>query len=127
MYGCLNAWSQGGWHLGMLENQISNSVYLKGTTMTFAGIVVAQVGNVLASRTNKVSIFKTSLKSNKWIWLGIASQISILSAIVYIPLLQGFFGTAAIGLTDWAFLALLACMVILVEEVRKWFARRMTK
>jgi magnesium-transporting ATPase (P-type) len=127
MYGCLNAWSQGGWHLGMLENQISNSVYLKGTTMTFAGIVVAQVGNVLASRTSKVSIFKTSLRSNKWIWLGIASQISILSAIVYIPLLQGFFGTTAIGLTEWAFLALLACIVILAEEIRKWFARRMTK
>ena len=127
MYGCLNAWSQGGWHLGMLENQISNNVYLKGTTMTFAGIVVAQAGNVLASRTSKVSIFKTSLRSNKWIWLGIASQISILSAIVYIPLLQGFFGTTAIGLTEWAFLALLACIVILAEEIRKWFARRMTK
>ncbi len=127
MYGCLSAWSQGGWHLGMLENQISNSVYLKGTTMTFAGIVVAQAGNVLASRTSKVSIFKTSLRSNKWIWLGIASQISILSAIVYIPFLQGFFGTTAIGLTEWAFLALLACIVILAEEIRKWFARRMTK
>ncbi len=125
MFGCLNAWSQGGWHLGMHEKDLDSIVYLKGTTMTFAGIVVAQVGTVLACRTNKVSIFKTSLKSNKWIWLGIASQLSIISLIVYVPFLQGFFGTTGIGLMDWAFLALFACIVTIAEEIRKWLARRL--
>jgi len=124
MYGCLSAWSAGGWHLGMHEGDMDRLVYLKGTTMTFAGIVVAQVGNVFACRTNKVSIFKTSLRSNKWIWLGIASQLSVLSLIVYVPFLQAFFGTTALGLTDWSFLALLALTVMLVEEVRKLFVRR---
>ncbi len=40
MYGCLSAWSAGGWHLGMSLDP-NDPVYLKGTTMTFAGIVVA--------------------------------------------------------------------------------------
>ena len=44
--------------------------------MMFAGIVVAQAGNVLACRTSKQSIFKTSLKTNKWIIFGIISQLS---------------------------------------------------
>ena len=83
-------------------------VYIKGVTMTFAGIVVAQVGNVLACRTTKQSIFKTSLAANKWILLGIVSQLSILSLLVYVPFLQKLFGTTALGVTDWAFLALLA-------------------
>jgi magnesium-transporting ATPase (P-type) len=104
-----------------------NIAYVKGTTMTFAGIVIAQVGNVLASRTSKASLFKTSVKSNKWIWLGIASQILIISALVYIPVLQNFFGTTGLGLSDWAFLALIAVAVVFAEEIRKLFSRRLAK
>jgi len=126
MFGCLSAWSAGGWSFG--TPSISDPlVYIKGTTMTFAGIVVAQVGNVLACRTNKTSIFKTSLRSNKWIWLGIAAQISILSAIVYVSFLQNAFGTTFLGLNDWLFLILLAVIIIFVEEIRKLFARRLSK
>jgi magnesium-transporting ATPase (P-type) len=126
IYGCLNVWSLGGWRLGT-QLDPSSIIYIKGTTMTFAGIVVAQVGNVLVCRTSKESIFKMKLKSNKWIWLGIAAQLSIISAIVYVPLLQGIFGTASLGFYDWIFLATLACSAIIAEEVRKWFARRLTK
>jgi magnesium-transporting ATPase (P-type) len=95
--------------------------------MTFAGIVIAQVGNVLGSRTNRTSIFKTSFTNNKWIWLGIAAQISIIASMVYIPWLQRLFGTAALDLSDWAFLALLAFIVIFAEEIRKWFGRKLAK
>lgn len=120
--GCVTAWSAGGWQLANDPNSI---VYMKGTTMTFAGIVVAQIGNVLATRTNKVSVFKTTVRSNKWIWLGIAAQLSIISVLVYVPLMQIFFHTTGLGLFDWLFLASFACIVLLVEEVRKWFARRL--
>jgi hypothetical protein len=37
------------------------------------------------------------------------------------------FGTVAIGLMDWAYLIILACIVVLAEETRKWFARKLTK
>jgi magnesium-transporting ATPase (P-type) len=123
MLGCLSVWSSGGWRWGM-QLPPDSIVYIKGVTMTFAGIVIAQVGNVLACRTSKVSIFKTSLSSNKWIWIGIVAQVSILSFLVYVPLMQRLFGTTALGLVDWAFLAVFACIVIFAEEVRKWFARR---
>ncbi|PIX32079.1 ATPase, partial [Candidatus Bathyarchaeota archaeon CG_4_8_14_3_um_filter_42_8] len=121
MFGCLSAWSSGGWRLGM-PLPSDSIIYIKGVTMTFAGIVIAQVGNVLACRTSKVSIFKTSLSSNKWIWIGIAAQVSIISFLVYVPLMQRLFGTTALGLIDWTFLAVFACIVIFAEEVRKWFA-----
>jgi magnesium-transporting ATPase (P-type) len=126
MFGCLSAWSAGGWHLGM-QLPSDSIVYIKGVTMTFAGIVIAQVGNVLACRTSKVSIFKTSFSSNRWIWIGIAAQLSIISLLVYVPLMQKIFGTAALGPMDWAFLAFFAIAVIFAEEARKWFARRLTK
>ncbi len=105
----------------------NSPVYIKGVTMTFAGIVVAQVGNVLACRTNKASIFRTSLTSNKWIWIGIAAQLSLLSLIVYVPFLQIAFGTTALTMNDWVFLLALAAIVFLAEELRKFLARKLTK
>ena len=112
MIGCLSAWMAGGWHFGMALTPDSpfytTGVYTKGVTMTFAGIVVAQAGNVLACRTSKQSIFKTSLKTNKWIIVGIVAQLSILAFLVYVPLMQQFFGTTALGVSDWLFLVSLA-------------------
>ena len=126
MYGCLSAWMAGGWQLGMAL-PADSPVYVKGVTMTFAGIVVAQVGNVLACRTSKVPIFKTKLSTNKWIILGIAAQLAVLAFLIYVPFVQPFFGTTALGVWDWAFLASLALIVIFAEEARKLFARRWSR
>ncbi len=123
MIGCLSAWMAGGWQFGMPLSS-DNPVYIKGVTMTFAGIVVAQVGNVLACRTSKVSVFKTKLTTNKWIFLGIVAQLSILSFLIYVPLMQQFFGTTPLGVRDWAFLASFALAVVFAEEIRKFLARR---
>ena len=126
MVGCLNAWMAGGWQLGM-QLAATDPVYIKGVTMTFAGIVVAQAGNVLASRTSKQSIFKTSLKTNKWIVVGIIAQLSILAFLLYVPLMNQFFGTTPLDLTDWAFLISLAVIVVIAEEIRKFFSRKLSK
>jgi Ca2+-transporting ATPase len=131
MIGCLSAWMAGGWHYGMAltadSSFFTSGVYTKGVTMTFAGIVVAQAGNVLACRTSKQSIFKTSLKTNKWIIAGIVSQISILAVLVYVPLMQHVFGTSALGVTDWIYLISLALIVVFAEEIRKLISRRFGK
>ncbi|MCX8150612.1 MAG: cation-transporting P-type ATPase [Candidatus Bathyarchaeota archaeon] len=129
--GCLGAWSTGGWYFGMPLTETSpfytTGVYTKGVTMAFAGIVVGQVGNVLACRTSKQSIFKTSLKTNRWIIFGITAQFSILSLLVYVPLMQKIFGTTALGFADWLFLLALAITVIVAEEIRKFFVRKLSK
>jgi Ca2+-transporting ATPase len=126
MIGCISAWTAGGWQFGQSLAQDS-PVYIKGVTMTFAGIVVAQAGNVLACRTSKQSIFKTSLKTNKWIIAGIVSQIAILAILVYVPLMQHVFGTTALGVTDWIYLISLALIVVFAEEIRKFLSRRFGK
>jgi P-type Ca2+ transporter type 2C len=131
MIGCINAWIAGGWHFGMALTSTSSfftsGVYAKGVTMTFAGIVVAQAGNVLACRTSKQSVFKTSLKNNKWIIFGIVSQLSIMAFLVYVPLMNMYFTTAPLSAGDWAFLLSLAVVVVLAEEIRKFFSRRFSK
>jgi len=126
MIGCLNAWATGGWQFGT-PLAPDDPVYIKGITMTFAGIVVAQVGNVLACRTTKQSVFKTSLSSNKWILIGMVAQLSVLSLLVYVPFLQQIFSTTGLSVADWAFLASLALIVVFAEEIRKIFARHWSK
>jgi Ca2+-transporting ATPase len=123
IYLCLSTWMAGGWQFGQPLAD-DDPVYIKGVTMTFAGIVVAQAGNVLVCRTNKQSAFRNSLMKNKWIVWGIAAQLSILALIIYVPLLQQVFGTTGLGLMEWFYLLLLAVAVILAEETRKAIVRR---
>jgi P-type Ca2+ transporter type 2C len=137
--GCVNAWAAGGWHIGInipqdlptwqwgIKGIVPDPIYLKGVTMMFAGIVVAQAGNVLACRTSKQSIFKASLKHNKWIIVGIVAQLSILAFLVYVPLMNSFFGTVPLEAGDWVFLLSLAVVVVFAEEIRKFFSRRFSK
>jgi Ca2+-transporting ATPase len=126
MYGCFSAWMTGRWQLGMAL-PADNPFYIKGVTMTFAGIVVAQVGNLFACRTSKVSLFRTKLSTNKWIIVGIVTQLAVLSFLIYVPLMQSFFGTTALSIEDWLFLSSLAIIVVLAEEIRKFFSRRWTR
>jgi P-type Ca2+ transporter type 2C len=137
MIGCLNAWANGGamgsWHIGMpvpadwqfgVQGITANPIYLKGVTMMFAGIVVAQAGNVLACRTSRQSIFKNSVGKNKWIIFGIVAQLSILALLIYVPFLQNLFGTAPLNAMDWVYLVSLAVAVVVAEEIRKFIIRR---
>jgi len=128
LYGCLSTWMAGGWYFGMPmtpDNAFyTTGVYTKGVTMMFAGIVVAQAGNVLACRTNKQSIFRASIAKNKWIAWGIIAQLTILAVLIYAPPLQSVFGTTSLGLMDWLYLLSLPIAIILAEEARKLFVRR---
>ena len=126
MYGCISTWTAGGWQFGM-QLAADDPVYIKGVTMMFAGIVLGQVGNVLSCRTSKQSTFKTSIARNRWILVGIIAQVSILSFLVYVPLMQGWFGTTALGIADWLYLLQITLAVIIIEEIRKFFVRRFSK
>jgi len=116
--GCLLVWIQGGWRYG-LELSSNDPIYRQGTAMTFAGIVLAQSANLFACRSGRASIQKIGLFSNRWVWVGIASQILILSSIIYIPALQNVFGTYPLTIQNWGFLLLLAPLPLLAEEARK--------
>jgi potassium/sodium efflux P-type ATPase len=123
---CLKTWTAGGWQWGTMLDP-SNIVYIKGTTMTLAGITLGQVGNVLSSRSNRVSVFRVGFSRNKWILWGIAAQIGIVSTIIYLPWLQPIFGTTAISALDWGYLLLVTVGVVAAEELRKGVARALKK
>lgn len=102
----------------------SGPVYERATTMTLAAIVLCQVGAVLDCRTDIQSVVRVGLFSNRQVLVGIAAEISLLSAIIYVPFLQRIFGTTEIGPSEWLYLVVLPIPMVALDEVRKTVARR---
>jgi magnesium-transporting ATPase (P-type) len=100
-------------------------VYRQATAMTLASIVFCQIGAVFNCRTEKQSVFKVGIFSNKRVLFGIAFEVCLLSAIIYVPFLQDIFNTAPIGLRDWVFLVLIPIPIVLIEELRKYLVMKM--
>ncbi len=114
------------WTYGWPDNPLADAgiVYRMATTTTLAAIVLAQVGAVFACRSERASIFKVGLLTNRLILAGVAVELSLLCLLVYSPFLQTLFNTAPIGLREWGFLMLIPGAVLLLDETRKWILRR---
>jgi calcium-translocating P-type ATPase len=100
--------------------------YLKATTMTFAAIVVCQIGTALAARTELASLRSIGLFSNPLLLWGFLFELVFLAALVYVPVLQGAFGTAPLGVEDWLLLAPLPAAVWGADELRRYRRRVQT-
>lgn len=111
-----------GWRPG-LEMAASGPIYERATTMFLAGIVACQIGNGLAIRTDRASIFTVGLFTNRLLLWGILSEVFILLALSYVPFLQNIFGTAPLRGTDWLFLLIFPPVQVLADEARKAWGR----
>jgi magnesium-transporting ATPase (P-type) len=124
LFWAFQTWKATGWDFGqvMVGDPL---VYAKGTTIVMTGIMAGQLGNFFAARSSSESIFRQNPLRNRWLLPGILSQLVILVVIVYTPFLQPLFGTAPLKALDWIYLYSFAPLVVLIEELRKAFVRRM--
>lgn len=88
-------------------------------TVVFTGIVIMQIANVFACRSEKYSVFKIGFFSNKLILLGIVFELIFASVIIYIPFCQRIFQTTAIGWKEWGILLIFMVIIFFLEELRK--------
>jgi len=98
-------------------------IYVKATTMSLTGIVMTQIGNGFACRTNIESIFKVGFLTNRLYLLGIATELSLQFLIVYVPFLNRVFETAPIAWSDWLFLVPFIPICMVADEIRKFVLR----
>jgi calcium-translocating P-type ATPase len=111
-----------GWRPG-LPMAGSGDLYRRATTMTLAGIVACQVGNVFACRTARESVFRVGLLRNRLILLGIGAELGILLALILVPPLRAVFGLAPLTVREWWVLLLFPVVMLLLEEARKGLLR----
>ncbi|PAU48260.1 cation-translocating P-type ATPase [Streptomyces albireticuli] len=100
-----------------------NPVYREAITMTQAGIVVSQFFNALAVRTERQSVLRVGLFSNPALLAAGGLGIGLMAAISYAPPLQAVFHTAPLSAADWALLVCLGLLLLVAEEMRKWWLR----
>jgi P-type Ca2+ transporter type 2C len=112
-----------GWRPGM-PMASGGALYARATTMTLAGIVAAQIGNVFACRTERVSAFRGGFFANRWILAGIAAELGLLATLIAVPPLRRVFGLAPLSPGEWAPLCAFPFVVLGLEEARKWILRR---
>ena len=102
----------------------SSPLYKEATTVTFAGIVFAQVANVFACRSNHLSIAQLGWSTNPLIVWGIVTELTILALITYTPIGNEIFGTSPLPLWILGPLVLGALVLLLAEEGRKFLVSR---
>ncbi len=117
-------WTHGYWGQ-IYDLPASGPIYHSAVAMALAAVVSTQIGNVLAHRTERQSVFETGLFTNPMIWMGIASELVLILLIIYLPFFQDIIGTAPFPPENWLFLAALTPVLLIAEESRKGIARWM--
>jgi Ca2+-transporting ATPase len=93
-------------------------------TMVFLTIVLTQMANVLALRSERDSLFHIGLWSNKPMLGAVALTFVLQLAVMYVPFLQAFFDTAALSPVDLAIGIAASSVVFWGVELEKWLIRR---
>jgi len=111
-----------GWRPG-LAMAAAGPLYRRATTMTLSAIVAAQVGNVFACRTDRESIVRVGVFSNRHVFVGIAAEIALLLTLILVPPFPAVFGLAPLAFSEWGVLLVVPPAMLLLDEGRKWVAR----
>ena len=116
-------WSlyRSGWTWGQ-ELLSASPDYVYAITMAFTTLVVFEMVNALASKSEEKSFF-SGLFDNKWLLLAILSSLLLQAIIIYTPL-NAYFHTTALLLTDLAIIFAAATSVIIADSVYKMFRAR---
>lgn len=119
-------WTNG--HGGQwLDLPAQGPLYRAATSMALASVVATQIGNLFAQRTEYLSVFRISPFRNRFVWVGIATELALLGLLLYTPLLQRIFGTAPFPPQYWLFLFAWTPVLLLADEGRKAMVRRRIK
>ncbi len=112
-----------GWHWGEHAAPTPEAGAV-ASTIVFLGIVIMQIGNAFACRTERVSVFSIGLFSNRFLLYGIAFEVVFAALLIYVPALHGLFGTGSVPLVWWAYFLAFVPVVFMAEEARKAIVRR---
>jgi Ca2+-transporting ATPase len=93
-------------------------------TMVFTVLTLSQVFLALAIRSERDSLFKIGLLSNKAMLGAVSLTVVLQLAVVYVPFLQTFFETSALSAWDLGLALASSSVVFWGVELEKWFLRQ---
>jgi magnesium-transporting ATPase (P-type) len=104
-------------------------VHHLATTVFMAGVVMAQVGNAFACRRQNGNGRPAGLSTNRFLLMGIAAEIVLLLAIIYIDPVGQAFGFRPLPPIYWAVLVLYAPSIYFIDRLGRliWSGLRPTR
>ncbi|KAK9767949.1 High affinity Ca2+/Mn2+ P-type ATPase-like protein [Basidiobolus ranarum] len=100
-------------------------VTARDTTMTFTCFVLFDMFNAMSCRSNKKSIFKVKLFSNRMFNYAVMGSLIGQLLVIYVPFFQTIFQTEALFFSDFVYLIILTSSVFWIDEMRKfWLAQQ---
>ncbi|MFA6056412.1 MAG: cation-translocating P-type ATPase [Thermodesulfovibrionales bacterium] len=93
-------------------------------TMVFTVLCLSQLGHVLAIRSEKESLFKMGIFSNKYLLGAVVLTFILQMATIYVPFLTPIFKTESLTLNELTFTLILSSVVFFAVEIEKLVRRR---
>jgi len=93
-------------------------------TMVFTVLAFMQLSHALVVRSERESVFKLGLTTNKVLLAVLVVSAVIQLALVYVPFLQPIFETTALSPLELGIVLLVTPIPFVAVEIEKWFARR---
>ncbi len=109
---------------GLLFYDGSNPEDMRWQTVFFTSLAFMQMGQAIASRSSRESIFSLGLLSNP-VLLGLVILTAGLQlTVIYLPYLDQFFEVTALSWSELLLCAGLGVLTLLLLEWEKWWLRR---
>ena len=88
-------------------------------TVAFATLICAELFRAFAARSERISVFKLGLFSNKMMNIAVALSLVMLVAVIYIPGINSIFNNVALNPLAWVVILPLAILPFAVSEISK--------
>ena len=93
-------------------------------TMVFTVLTLAQLAHVMAIRSERESLFRQGIASNRPLLAAVAGTVALQLAAIYVPFLNAVLDTAPLTAAELALCVALASVVFAAVEVEKFLVRR---
>lgn len=93
-------------------------------TMAFITLSVSELLRAYTARSERYSLFKIGIFSNKWMNRAVLVSFVLLLGVVYLPFLNPVFQTYPIGWKEWSIVLPLFFIPAIVDEITKWVVYR---
>jgi Ca2+-transporting ATPase len=95
-------------------------------TIAFVTLSFSELIRAFSSRSERYSIFRIGILSNKWMFYAVVSSLFLLLLVVYVPFLQPIFDTVPLAWEQWRIILPLIFVPAIVAEISKVFLTRLT-
>ncbi|KAI8642277.1 hypothetical protein BD408DRAFT_443634 [Parasitella parasitica] len=113
-------------YMGFTADEITKLIST-AQSIYFVNLVICQWGNVLATRTRRLSIAQANPlwgpNQNLYLFAAMIGSLTIALIVLYVPVFNVYLGTAPIPIKFWFIPFGWAAFIIIMDEIRKLLAR----